>query len=160
LSLNRVSILSAQAYSTSTSVALQRFVVATLPKPRWDAVVADLHAVYSGRIALEARLERKARDYLTQQPPTADIRVLQDTSRHSTIVEVRASDALGLLYAVVAGLTDLDIDIHVAKVDTREGRVVDVFYIRTLQGTKLPHEQVDELRRSIGHRLARMFGGH
>jgi [protein-PII] uridylyltransferase len=158
LSLNRVSILSAQAYSTSSGVALQRFVVAAHPEPRWERVLTDLDAAYSGRIALEARLERKARDYLTQRPRDVDIRVLQNASPHSTIVEIRASDALGLLYAVVAGLSDLDIDIHVAKVDTRDGHVVDVFYVRTVQETKLADEQIAELRRSIGHRLERMFG--
>jgi [protein-PII] uridylyltransferase len=158
LTLNRISILRAQAYSTSSGLALQRFVVATRPETRWESVLSDLRAAYSGRIALDARLVRKARDYLTKPPPEVDVRVLQEASSHSTIVEIRAQDALGLLYAVVAGLSDLDLDIHVAKIDTRQGRVVDVFYVRTLQGTKLSDDQIAALRQCVSHRLERMFG--
>jgi [protein-PII] uridylyltransferase len=158
LTLNRLSILRAQAYSTSSGLALQRFIVETDPRPRWDGVLSDLGAAYSGRIALDARLERKARDYLSSPPPDVDLRVLREASSHSTIVEIRASDALGLLYAVVAGVSDLDFDIHVAKIDTREGHVVDVFYVRTLRGTKLSDDQISELRHSVRHRLERMFG--
>jgi UTP:GlnB (protein PII) uridylyltransferase len=58
----------------------------------------------------------------------------------------------------VAGISDLDLDIHVAKIDTRAGRVVDVFYVRTLWGTKLNDDQVTELTRSVTHRVERMFG--
>jgi [protein-PII] uridylyltransferase len=158
LTLNRISVLRAQAYSTSSGLALQRLVVATRPERRWESVLSDLRAAYSGRTALDARVARKARDYLTKPPPEVDIRVLQEASSHSTIVEIRAPDALGLLYAVVAGLSDLDLDIHVAKIDTRQGRVVDVFYVRTLQGTKLHDDQTAALRHCVDHRLKRTFG--
>jgi [protein-PII] uridylyltransferase len=157
LTLNRLAILKAQAYSTSSGLALDRFTVATRPEVSWKRVIDNLRGVYSGRLALEARLDRKARDYLTGSVEV-EVRVLQKASSHSTIVEVRAPDALGLLYAVVAGISDLDLDIHVAKIDTRAGRVVDVFYVRTLWGTKLNDDQVTELTRSVTHRVERMFG--
>lgn len=88
------------------------------------------------------------------------IRSLQEASSHSTIVEVRGPDVLGLLYGIVAVLSDLDLNIHVAKVATREGRVVDVFYVRTLGGRKLNDDQSAELKRSITHRVRRMLGSN
>ena len=159
LTLNRLSILRVQGYSASSGLALERFIVATHSEVEWNSVIHDLRAAYSGRLALEVRLERKARDYRTGGPVDLEIRVLQEASSHSTIVEVRGPDVLGLLYGVVAGLGDLDLNIHVAKIDTREGSVVDVFYVRTLRGTKLNDDQSAELKRSITHRVTRHVGG-
>ena len=83
--------------------------------------------------------------------------VLQDASAHSTVIEVRAQDVLGLLYAITAAMSELDLDIHVAKIDTLGERVVDVFYVRTAWGTKLGDEQAAEAERAIEHRVSKLF---
>lgn len=158
LSLHRLPVLRAQAFSTSRGVALQRFIVRTEAGEPWNEVLTDLQAAYSGRLALDARLERKVRDYRTPSV-VADVRILQEASPHSTVIEVRTADALGLLYALAAALGDLDLDIHVAKIDTLGSRVVDTFYVRSEWGAKLTEEQADEVERSIRHRLARLYGG-
>lgn len=157
LALHGISVLRAQAFSTTTQIALQRFIASTTSDKAWAAVVADLEAAYSGRLALEARLDRKIRDY-GEQSSEPDVRVLQEVSEHSTVIEVRTSDAIGLLYGIAAALGELDLDIHVAKIDTLGARVVDVFYVRDAWGTKLNDEQVAEVRRSIRHRLSRLYG--
>lgn len=157
LSLHRLPVLRAQAFSTTRTLGLQRFVVSPQRLDSWDAVIADLEAAYSGRLALEARLERKIRDYVDVQVEP-DVRILQDASDHSSVIEVRTTDALGLLYAIATALGDLDLDIHVAKIDTLGARVVDVFYVRTEWGTKLSPEQEAEVERAIRHRLARLYG--
>jgi [protein-PII] uridylyltransferase len=162
LALNRISVLRAQAYSTTEGFALERFVVDPAPEVDWARVFADLEAAFAGRMAIEARLERKARDYLGRAQPApdgADVRVLTDASERFTVVEVRTADALGLLYAVTAALGDLDLDIHVAKIDTLGSRVVDVFYVRTAWGAKLAAEQAGEVRLAVRHRIARLLGG-
>jgi [protein-PII] uridylyltransferase len=157
-SLHRVSVLRAQAFSTTTGLALERFIVRPLEGASWDRIGADLEAAYSGRLAIEARLEKKAVQYRPSKPLAVDVRVLQEESEHSTVIEVRASDAMGLLFAITAALTDLDLDIHVAKIDTLGERVVDVFYVRTSWGTKLESDQAAEVERAIRHRLERLFG--
>lgn len=157
LALNRVSVLRAQAYSTSEGFALERFIV-TADNADWAGLESDLQAAFSGRLAVEAHVERKARDYKPAQRVVPEVRVVQDASGHSTVIEVRAPDALGLLYAITAGISDLDLDIHVAKIDTLGSRVVDVFYVRTLWGSKLDAEQASEVERSVSHRVSRLFG--
>ncbi|HEV3472591.1 MAG TPA: [protein-PII] uridylyltransferase, partial [Actinomycetota bacterium] len=158
LSLHRISVLRAQAYSTTAGLALERFVVLP-PADAWvEKFSEDLKAAYSGRLAVEARLVRKTSDYRPSGDIVADVTVLNDASPHSTVVEVRAPDALGLLYAITAALGDLDIDIHVAKIDTLGTRVVDVFYVRSSWGGKLDDAQAEEVRRSIAHRIARLLG--
>src|SRR5512132_609028 len=110
LALHRVSVLRAHAWSTSAGLALQRFTVQAPATLRWEHLGADLDAAWAGRLAVEARLERKARDYHPVSTVEPDVRVLPDESAHSTVVEVRAADALGLLHAIAAALGALDPD--------------------------------------------------
>ncbi|MBA2726265.1 MAG: hypothetical protein H0U53_09775, partial [Actinobacteria bacterium] len=91
-------------------------------------------------------------------PVDVEIRSLGEETLHSTVIEVRAVDALGLLYAITKAIEDLDLDIHVAKIDTLGKRVVDVFYVRTLTGEKLDPEQTVEAESAIKHRVARLLG--
>ena len=159
LALHRVSVLRAHVWSTSGGLALQRFAVQAPATLRWERLGADLDAAWAGRLAVEARLERKARDYRAPAPVEPDVRVLPDESAHSTVVEVRAADALGLLHAIAAALGDLDLDVRVAKIDTLGDRVVDTFYVRSPWGAKLSDEQADELTLAIRHRTTRLLGG-
>ena len=158
LALHRVSVLTANAFSTTAGIALQRFVVKLHHELDWDNFGEDLAAAYSGRLAVEARLGKKVRDYLPALAFVPEVRVLQEESTHSTVIEVRAPDTLGLLWAIAASLTELDLDIHVAKIDTLGERVVDVFYVRSAWGEKLDDDQAAEVTRSIQHRVARLFG--
>lgn len=158
LALHRVSVLTANAFSTSAGIALQRFVVKLHHELDWDRFSEDLEAAYSGRLAVEARLGKKVLDYMPSAAFVPEVRVLQEESAHSTVIEVRAPDALGLLWAITASLTELDLDIHVAKIDTLGERVVDVFYVRSAWGEKLNDEQASEVTRSIEHRVAQLFG--
>jgi [protein-PII] uridylyltransferase len=159
LALHRVSVLRAHVWSTTAGLALQRFAVQAPATLRWQRLGADLDAAWAGRLAVEARLERKARDYHLVSPVEPDVRVLPDESAHSTVVEVRAADALGLLHAIAAALGDLDLDVRVAKIDTMGDRVVDTFYVRSPWGAKLSQEQAEELTLAIRHRTARLLGG-
>jgi [protein-PII] uridylyltransferase len=158
LALNRVSVLTANAFATTHGIALQRFVVRPHQDVDWDQFGEDLEAAYSGRLAIEARLGKKVLDYRPAKPFVPEVRVLQEESAHSTVIEVRAPDALGLLWAITASLTELDLDIHVAKIDTLGERVVDVFYVRSSWGDKLNDEQALEVTRSIEHRVSQLFG--
>ena len=157
LALHRISVLRAHAFSTTDGLALERFIVREPEGEIWDAIGRDLAAAYSGRLALEARIERKISDYETERRLDAEVRVLNDASEHSSIVEVRTRDALGILYAITSAIAELELDIHVAKVDTLGERIVDTFYVRTPWNAKLEEAQVDELRRAIEHRVARLF---
>jgi [protein-PII] uridylyltransferase len=181
LALHRVSVLRAHVWSTSDGLALQRFAVQAPATLRWQRLGADLDAAWAGRLAVEARLERKARDYRPASPVEpdvrvlpvdrgtregrplsrvdVDVRVLPDESAHSTVVEVRAADALGLLHALAAALGDLDLDVRVAKIDTLGDRVVDTFYVRSPWGAKLSDDQAGELTLAIRHRIGRLLGG-
>jgi [protein-PII] uridylyltransferase len=158
LAMHRMSVRQAQAWSTSDGLALERFLVQLPDEPRLERLLEDLRAAHAGRLAVEARLARKVRDYRTAVPAPPEVRVLPDASEHATVVEVRAGDALGLLYAVAAALGDLDLDIRIAKIDTLGERVVDVFYVRAATGGKLDKDHAAEVPLAVSHRVARFFG--
>jgi [protein-PII] uridylyltransferase len=158
LALNRIDVLGANAYTSSDGLALARVTIATPSTAAAESCLADLEAAFSGHLAVDARMRSKVSDYGSGIDVVPDIRVLHDASTASTIVEVRGPNELGLLYSIAAGLADLDLDIHVAKIDTLGNRVVDVFYVRSQWGAKLSAGQTKEVPRAIRHRVQSLFG--
>ena len=114
-----------------------------------------LRKAIEGRLALDHRVEAKRRIY---PPPRHEVpvqvRVHPDASDFFTVVEVGASDRIGLLFDVTRTFADLRLDVHLAKVATYGARVVDAFYVRDVLGRKLDEEQVAELERALLARFA------
>jgi [protein-PII] uridylyltransferase len=83
-----------------------------------------------------------------------EIRFDVDASTESTVVEVHAPDGMGVLYRITSALADLDLDIVGAKVQTLGPQVVDSFYVRTTEGTKVIDEgMLAETERALLHAL-------
>ena len=70
------------------------------------------------------------------------------------MIEVGAPDRIGLLYDITSALAELTLDVHLAKVATYTGRVVDAFYVRDALGRKVIDDaQVDEIESAVLERL-------
>ena len=96
------------------------------------------------------------------------VHVDNEASDFSTVIEVGASDRIGLLHDITRTFADLQLDVHLAKVATFDGRVVDAFYVRDALGRKMiepgaarrgrggtpraPHVNRDCLPRSVSPR--------
>ena len=52
-----------------------------------------------------------------------------DAATEATVLELRADDAIGLLYRVTAALERLGLDVRSARVSSLGGSVVDAFYL-------------------------------
>jgi [protein-PII] uridylyltransferase len=125
----------------------------------WPPVLDDLGKALDGRLALRARLAERARRY-ARRPVLAAVHaepeVLVDlaASDDATVVEVHATDGVGVLYRITRAIADLDLGIVSAKVQTLGPRVVDSFYLRDAQGRKFNDRAVlAELERAILHAL-------
>jgi [protein-PII] uridylyltransferase len=59
------------------------------------------------------------------------VTVDNDASEEATVIEVFAHDRVGVLYAITRTMTELGLDIHLAKVATEGERVADSFYVTT-----------------------------
>jgi [protein-PII] uridylyltransferase len=126
----------------------------------WEKVTDDLERVLEGRLALQARLAERARVYggrprrgPVHEPP----RVVVDNraSRDATVIEVHAVDGIGVLYRITRALSELDLNIVSAKVQTLGERVVDAFYVRDVQGQKVTDPAaLVEVERALLHELS------
>ena len=66
-----------------------------------------------------------------------------DTSEARTVIDVETEDRVGLLYTLSQTLSELGLDIFVAKISTDKGAAMDSFYVSELNGEKVraPHRQ-------------------
>lgn len=159
LSLRGLDVLEAAAYTHTNGMALESFRVesSTSPTITWDRVVHDVEAALAGRLALQSRLEERARIYgrLTA-PPAAEpaVRFDNEMTDTATVIEVHATDAIGLLYRITRALADLDLDIRSAKISTLGREVVDAFYVVGTDGRPITDpEHLVEIERAVLHAL-------
>jgi [protein-PII] uridylyltransferase len=161
LSLAGLSILTAQVFTTEDGVAVDLFEVAGafeagIGEERWREFRSTLRRAVEGRLSLTYRVAEKRRRY----PPgrhVVPLRVEVDNgaSDFFTIVEVSAPDRIGLLFDITRTLSELQLDVHLAKVATYGERVVDAFYVRDALGRKVDDaERLEELERALRASLA------
>jgi [protein-PII] uridylyltransferase len=158
LALAGMSILTAHVFTTEDGVAADLFEVEgvwepEVPERRWREFRGVLRRAIDGSISLERRVDEKRRWYPAPRVPTPiTVAVDNDASDFSTVVEVGAPDRIGLLYDITRTFAELGLDVHLAKVATFEGRVVDSFYVRDALGPKLT-DQLEDLDRALRRRL-------
>jgi [protein-PII] uridylyltransferase len=143
LAVGGISILSAQVFTTDDHVAADVFEVAGAFEPeiteeRWRGFRTTLRRGIEGAISIDRKVEDTRRHYPrpTLQTPVT-VRADNEASDFSTVIEVGAPDRMGLLYDITRAFSSLELDVHLAKVATFDGRVVDAFYVRDELGRKV-----------------------
>jgi [protein-PII] uridylyltransferase len=163
LTLNNLDILDAQIYTWRNHIALDIFKVKAPPdtlfeEEAWTRVRKDLYAALDGDLTLDSVLEEKLRAYQAAIKSTASrpdkIAVNNKGSDFFTIIEVYTYDFPGLLYRITDALFRCDLDIWVAKIATKVDQVLDIFYVRDLDGQKVTDpELVATIKKTIGQVL-------
>jgi len=155
LSLNGLDVLAAAA-RTDHGMALETYRVESNfgPVIPWDRVIGDVEKALDGRLALEARLRDRAHVYANRStvgvPSSPQVTFDNELSDAATVVEVRAPDEVGVLYRITRAISDLDLDIRSAKVQTLDLDVLDAFYVQDRDGHKVTDpDYLRELERSI-----------
>jgi [protein-PII] uridylyltransferase len=162
LAVGGISILSAQVFTTSDHVAVDLFEVEGAFEPeitqeRWRGIRTTLRRVIEGATSIDRLVEDRRRHY--PEPASAasvTVGVDNEASDFSTVLEVGAPDRMGLLYDITMAFSTLGIDVHLAKVATFDGRVVDAFYVRDELGRKLT--DTDDLAEVASALHARLDG--
>lgn len=166
LTANGVNILSAQLFTRKDGLVLRTFHVddgrgAALAEPAiWARFGTDLEAVVAGRSDARELIRERRREVLrapARSSPAPPTRVEFDNvvSETHTVVDVRTQDRLGLLYLLASTLTDLGVDVALAKITTEGDQVVDVFYATDGGGAKLEDPERQEVIRAA---LVRAIG--
>jgi len=156
LALHGGSIVAADAFARTDGVLVDTFRVqrpAGVTGSWWARVEGDLVDAAVGRLAVRARVARKARAAASRpgrrpEVPTR-IHFEPDPSGRSTVVEVHTLDRIGLLYAIAGAIAELELDIVVARIQTVGHEVTDVFYVRDRRDGPLDDDQIAELELAI-----------
>jgi [protein-PII] uridylyltransferase len=146
LSLAGLSILTAKVFTTEDGVAADLFEVQGAFEPvvaeeRWREFRSLLREAIDGRVSLEYRMTEKRRHYPERSDTPVTVTVDNGASDFFTVIEIGAPDRIGLLYDITRTLSDMELDVHLAKVATYTDRVIDAFYVRDSVGRKLEEAQ-------------------
>lgn len=164
LSANRLEVLKAQIYSRArndgVAEAIDLFQVRSAGEVGSDElrriagkVERDLGALLGGELSAEeiVRARRQA-VHSERHTPTVETKVSVDTQpgSHLTVIEVITRDRPGLLHALASALRDLRLSIEIAIINTEGTKVIDVFYVCEVGGTKLESTgRTDEVVRRV-----------
>jgi len=142
-----INVLGARIHTWTNRIVMDTFQVeplngdAVMDSEKLERMSRDMAAVLEGTIDLNQLLTRKAplsSMHQDRQPTMrAGVKIDNRASDFFSIVEVRGSDRFGLLFGLTRTLAELDLDIHLALINTQQGQVFDVFYVQDATGQKL-----------------------
>ena len=157
LAAHQANVLGGVAYTRGDGLALDVWHVSDalgheIDDRRWQRILKTIPAALQGDYPLEERLAEVRSTYPAPPSRIAPTVHLDNTASDSySVLEVTAQDRSGLLHAITHVLHELQIDIHLAKVDTLGPEVFDAFYIHRENGRRL--EDPDEIQRLERHIL-------
>jgi [protein-PII] uridylyltransferase len=165
--MNNINILDVQVFTWRNNIALDIFEVTPPPDQimedeKWEQTAKNLTTALSGDLNLTKALRKKTatlrqtNNHRMRRIPHR-IKVDNTSSSFFTIIEVFTYDFPGLLFNITDALFNCDLNIWVAKIATKADQVVDVFYVRDLNGQKVDIEdQVENIKTAILDRLPQM----
>ena len=157
-----MNIVKANAFSNAAGVVVDtfyftdRFRTLEMNVQEWDRLKKSIASVVKG----EADLARMLRDRLksekangTKVKVPTQIEFDDQSSAHSTLVEVITQDRPGLLYQMCSVMSKHECNIEIALIETEGQMAIDVFYL-TSGGAKLSAERQTALGKALREELA------
>ena len=147
LALAGLEVLSARAVTTGATAT-------TLWEVTRDDVDARklterIKSVIDGTLDLDARLKLTP----TEDAVDTSVRVLEDLSETATLIEVRAQDRRGLVWAVSRAIATEGVSIRSAHLSTYGPEARDVFYVVDVDGQSLPADVAKRLTERVAAAL-------
>jgi [protein-PII] uridylyltransferase len=152
-----MNIVKADAFSNKAGVVLDTFRFADLFRTfdlnpsETDRFKNNLLAVFNGEVSLQVLIAGRTTTGYAPVPKLAvhpQLTFDNQSSSHSTLLELIAQDRPGLLYQVSSSLARNGCNIEVALIETEGQRAIDVFYL-TAEGKKLDANRQHELRQTL-----------
>jgi [protein-PII] uridylyltransferase len=98
--------------------------------PDPERLRADLLRFLPDPVGLQQRLDSLERSNLAGAC-ASQVLWFDDEATGATIVELRARNAIALLYRVARALENADVEVRAARISTLGSAVVDAFYVRS-----------------------------
>lgn len=159
LTANSVNILGAQINTMTNGITLDILQVTDaygklISSPsRIKRMEDDLTDVLTGRVRVGDIVGKRRPSILDKKKiPHVPPRILidNDISETFTVIEIHASDMIGLLYRISSALSSAGLYIHIAKITTRGDEATDIFYVRDIFGQKIYYkERLKEISRLL-----------
>jgi [protein-PII] uridylyltransferase len=164
LAVNDVNILRADVNTRDDNLVLDIFQVTDVddnPKlPSWKQkrVLARLDEVLSLRLKAKDLLEKYTTQWDRRRKAggmrPAEVDFENRISDRYTVIDVTAQDTVGLLYTITHTLGEMDLDIHMAIINTAANRAADAFYVVDSRHQKILNFSVlEEIRNRLVSRL-------
>jgi [protein-PII] uridylyltransferase len=171
LTANGMNILSAAIHTLADGLVIRHFQVddgrgsAIGDQAAWARFEADLERVLRDAVDVRELILARRRDVLRRPaykgaaPPPTRVEFDNVVSETHTVLDVRTQDRLGLLYVISSVLSDVGLDLSLAKITTEADQAVDVFYVTERDGSKVPEgPRMEEIRRRLTEAISEGIG--
>jgi len=101
----------------------------TVDPARWDVVREDVEAAVTGRLDAGSKLATRAAAYRSEAGDTPVVKAGVDEATGDLVVTIKCADRVGRLAEIIAVLNECGLEIRLAKIEGREGEVVDTFHV-------------------------------
>ena len=134
---NGVDVLEARLFGRSDGMVVDSFRVrddrtgGMVPGERWERVRVDVEAGLLGQLDTDDRVAIRAASYPIPEVsrPRPSARISTDHATGDLVVVVKCSDRIGRLAEILGVLDGCGLEIRLAKLDSREGEVIDTFHV-------------------------------
>jgi len=159
LSIYNISICDARVHTWRNKTAVDIFKVRP-PKDElyeqemWKKIEIKIQESLASDLQIQQLLAEKHQHEINgnfqEHHQPAKIRIDNQMSAFYSIIEVFAQDRLGLLFGITDTLFRSGYNIYFAKIATERDQVVDIFYVKDLNGHKIQtNEQMESLKNKI-----------
>jgi [protein-PII] uridylyltransferase len=134
-----------------------------IEESRWLRIEHALRAAIAGESDVAALVEkwqtrhvprRRMKPTSTRHKKLAHVACDNKAAQAATVVEVRASDEVGLAYKIASVATALGLEITYAKITTERATRLTFFYVTDGDGGRLSDAAMQDLKEAILERLS------
>ncbi len=156
---NGIDVLEARMLTRNDGVVVDSFKVrddrtgGRVEETKWVSVRTDLEAGLRGELDTGSKVAARAASYGSSGGHVPVVSGAIDPASEDLVVTVKCADRVGRLAEILAVLNDCGLSIRLAKIDSREGEVIDTFHIGS-DSTRKDMDEIEELERRIASGIA------
>jgi [protein-PII] uridylyltransferase len=162
---NGIGVHDARLYTRADGVVIDVFEVrddrtgAAVEADRWARVQTTLAGPEPDGLAVRDMVRQRAAAYDSGRQMPVTVRPRPELPQLNTVLEVRATDRVGLLVDVVEALFAEGLDLHLARIDTRANQAIDVLHVSRSGAPIRDDDELADLCRRLEDRIRGQLSG-